>query len=74
MAHISVNAPAHHSILRVLAAPFVAIGNVLIAIGEANSRSQQVQRLHDMDDAELAARGIKRDEIAHHVFKDIYYV
>jgi uncharacterized protein YjiS (DUF1127 family) len=74
MAHISVNAPAHNSILQVLAAPFVAIGKVLIAIGEANSRAQQVQRLQDMSDAELAALGIKREEIAHHVFKDIYYV
>lgn len=74
MAHFSTSAPAHHSILRVLAAPFMAIGNFLIAIGEAQSRAEQVKRLHDMSDAELAANGITRDEIVHHVFKDIYYV
>ncbi|GAA6164157.1 hypothetical protein NBRC116590_18610 [Pelagimonas sp. KU-00592-HH] len=74
MAHISVNAPAHNSILRVLAAPFVAVGNFLIAIGEANSRAEKANRLQQMSDAELAARGIKREDIVRHVFKDIYYV
>lgn len=74
MAHISVNAPAHHSILHFVTAPFRVIGNAMIALGEANSRSSEMRILLSLSDDELAKRGIKREEIVHHVFKDIYYV
>lgn len=50
------------------------IMNVLVAMAEANGRVKQIDRLQSMSDAELARRGIKRDEIAHHVFRDVYYV
>ncbi|MEX5578392.1 hypothetical protein [Pseudophaeobacter sp. A-200-2] len=62
------------SVLAILAAPFVAFGRVMIALGEANTRSQKVQRLMAMSDAELAERGLTRDKIVHHVFSDVYYI
>lgn len=61
---------AHHSLGHILAAPFRVIGNGLIAIMESNSRVQYVDRLNAMTDEQLEAKGIKRDEIVQHVFRD----
>ena len=38
------------------------------------SRADQVMRLQAMSDAELARRGIARDRIVQHVFRDIAYI
>ena len=38
------------------------------------ARLQHMRQLEALSDAELAKRGISRDRIAHHVFRDIYYV
>lgn len=62
------------SVLKILAKPFVLIGNGLIAMGEANDRSRKVQALMAMSDAELAERGLTRDKIVQHVFSDVYYI
>ena len=62
------------AVLAILAAPFVAFGRVMIALGEANSRSQKVQRRMAMSDADLAERGLTRDKIVHHVFSDVCYI
>ena len=40
----------------------------------ARSRADQVQRLMDMTDDQLAARGLTRDRIVHHVFRDCFYM
>ncbi len=73
--HTAPAAPASAlSALKILAKPFVALGNGLVAIGEANDRSRKVQTLMAMSDAELAERGIKRDQIVQHVFSDVYYL
>ena len=40
----------------------------------ANPRVRQMERLIAMSDAELARRGIKRQDIAHHVFRDVMYL
>ena len=52
-------------------AHFVAL---IDAYGEARSRVDQVQRLQAMSDEALAKRGIKRDQIVHHVFRDQFYI
>ncbi len=41
---------------------------------ERKSRSAQVQQLEAKSDAELAAMGLKREQIALHVFRDLYYI
>ena len=38
------------------------------------SRSEEIERLHALSDAELARRGIRRDRIVHHVFRDRLYL
>ena len=70
MAHITHSAPAHGRFGNILA----HIGAALTTITESNHRVQQAQRLHQMSDAELAELGLKREEIAHHVFRDLFYI
>lgn len=55
-------------------AGFDRVLNILVAMAEANPRVKAVSRLSAMSDEELAARGLKRDEIVRHVFRDMYYV
>lgn len=57
-----------------IGAGFAAIGRFLVYIAEAQSRVEQVKRLDAMSDAQLKARGIRRDQIVHHVFRDVYYL
>ncbi|CUH88896.1 hypothetical protein PH5382_02840 [Phaeobacter sp. CECT 5382] len=74
MAHTVSQHPVAHDVLSFLAKPFVAFGNLLVAIGEANHRDQTLRGLMAQSDAELARRGLKRDELVHHVFSDSYYL
>lgn len=58
----------------ILMAPLRAIGRFFITVMEQNSRVQLVERLNAKSDAELAKMGLRRDEIVHHVFRDLYYL
>lgn len=51
-----------------------ALGRFFVMIGESNSRMRAVEQLNRMSDAQLAARGLKREDIVQHVFRDTYYV
>jgi hypothetical protein len=53
---------------------FAAIGNAMIAASSNSARLQKVEMLNAKSDAELAEMGIKRDDIVHHVFRDLYYI
>ncbi|SIN94858.1 DUF1127 domain-containing protein [Vannielia litorea] len=57
-----------------IGAAFDRVLTVLVAAAEANPRMKAVNRLSAMSDEELAARGLKREDIVRHVFRDIYYV
>jgi uncharacterized protein YjiS (DUF1127 family) len=74
MALTATHTTAHHSLGYILAAPFRVIGNALIAIMESNSRVQYVDRLNAMTDEQLEAKGLKRDEIVQHVFRDYMHL
>ncbi|MDV4143499.1 hypothetical protein [Shimia sp. FJ5] len=74
MAHTALHIGDSSALLHKFAAPFNAIGKAMIRLAESNSRMQEVNYLNGLTDAELNKRGIKRSEIAHHVFKDVYYV
>ena len=39
----------------------------------ANARFQEITALQQKTDEELAAMGLRRDEIGRHVFRDLYY-
>ena len=49
---------------------FANIGQGFNAYLEARSRSGEIEFLNSLSDAELAERGISRDRIVHHVFRD----
>jgi len=53
---------------------FRAIGTALITLTEANARVRRAEELQSLSDAELAKRGLKREDIARHVFGDMFYI
>ncbi|MBY6047671.1 DUF1127 domain-containing protein [Vannielia litorea] len=55
-------------------AGFDRVLTALVAMAEANPRMKAVKRLSEMSDEQLDARGLKREDIVRHVFRDIYYV
>ena len=53
---------------------FSWFGTKMVELGEANSRVRRAERLNAMNDAELAELGLKREDIARHVFGDLYFL
>lgn len=53
---------------------FSKIGHGLLAIAEANPRVKKMDYLSSLSDAELAAKGLKRQDIARHVFANKMYL
>lgn len=49
---------------------FASIGQGFNAYLEARSRSGEIEFLNSLSDAELEERGISRDRIVNHVFRD----
>ena len=41
---------------------------------DARSRRDRIEALQAKSDADLARIGIRRDQIAYHVFRDLFYV
>lgn len=39
----------------------------------SRARLNELQRLHDKTDEELAQMGLKREDIARHVFRDLFF-
>ncbi|OCX67139.1 hypothetical protein BFP70_02975 [Thioclava sp. SK-1] len=50
-----------------------AIFNGLVTYMERKSRRDEIERLQRKSDEELAAMGLKRDQIAYHVFRDMMH-
>jgi hypothetical protein len=50
-----------------------SVFDAFVKAAECSARSQQIEALHAKSDAELAKMGIKRDNIAQHVFRDLFY-
>ncbi|WP_299970618.1 hypothetical protein [uncultured Roseobacter sp.] len=63
-----------HGFLAGLRGFLSSVGTALIVSSSYNARAERVQALQAKTDEELAALNIKRDEIVHHVFRDLYYV
>lgn len=53
---------------------FASILRGMTAYADARSRRDRIEALEAKSDAELARLGIRRDEIAYHVFRDLFYV
>ncbi len=52
---------------------FSTIGNALVLMSTSNARMRHVEALQRLSDEELEARGLKRSEIARHVFHDVFW-
>ncbi|NNE87885.1 MAG: hypothetical protein HKN27_07390 [Silicimonas sp.] len=74
MAHFATPNQSGSGLLNVISNFFASLWNASRQQAELDSRLRQMRKLEAMSDAELAKRGIARDRIAHHVFRDIYYV
>ncbi|MGC1506601.1 MAG: hypothetical protein WA782_20990 [Sulfitobacter sp.] len=48
--------------------------NVLAMASTGQRRVDQVHHLQAKSDAQLAEMGIKREDIVHHVFRDLFYL
>ncbi|MBW4710524.1 hypothetical protein KX928_22275 [Roseobacter sp. YSTF-M11] len=62
------------SLVAIVRGFFKSIGTAMIVSSSYNARAQMVQKLQAKSDEELAAMNIRREEIVHHVFRDLYYV
>ena len=73
------NGEYHHQHLRSTAqnglwARFIAaLERGINAQARVQSRRDQIEALEAKSDAELDRMGIRRDQIAYHVFKDLFY-
>ncbi|MGB4719828.1 MAG: DUF1127 domain-containing protein [Planktomarina temperata] len=48
--------------------------NFLVSISTAQSRVRQIEFLGALSDEELAQRGLTRQDIVRHVYRDAYYI
>ncbi|MEM1360347.1 MAG: DUF1127 domain-containing protein [Pseudomonadota bacterium] len=62
-------------------APFAPIARMLsgiaqgfLNIAESNARVREVEHLNRLSDTELARRGLRREDIVRHVFRDVLAV
>ena len=74
MATIALQNNAEGSVFSLVKKPFNAIGTFLVQMAEANHRVQRVRALQDMSDAQLATKGIKREDIVRTVYADLMYI
>ena len=50
------------------------IGAIFTRVAAAQSRATEVERLNAKTDAELARMGVRREDSARYVFRDILYI
>ncbi|APX25308.1 MAG: DUF1127 domain-containing protein [Rhodobacteraceae bacterium] len=49
---------------------FRRVLDVLVTIAETTQQARRLQELTNMSDAQLAERGLRREDITRHVFRD----
>lgn len=72
MAYIATDAALNATPKGVVMRFFTAFGETLVLIGESNPRIRRIQALAALSDSELAARGLRREDIARHVLSDAF--
>lgn len=72
MAHANTSTDTTHGVS--IRHFFDGILDFLAGIADNNSRVKEVSRLQALSNAELAERGIGREDIVRHVFRDVYYL
>ena len=74
MTTVSTNTSAATHLGRDVLGFLAKIGRGLVAIGEANPRIKKMEYLSSLSDAQLAARGLKREDIVRYVFGNKIYL
>jgi len=72
MAFASVSSPSISSLLVTAVTPMRLVWEAMASVPRMTAQAREVDRLLQLSDAELAARGLSRDTIAQHVFKDLF--
>jgi len=62
------------NLLSLIARPFIAIGNFLVRISEASAMAQAVDRLAELSDEDLAAKGTTRRAEVEKLFGSYLYM
>ncbi|WP_298843778.1 DUF1127 domain-containing protein [uncultured Roseobacter sp.] len=62
-----------HSVYNGIVSFFSSLGHSVVMASEARRRLEVVENLQARSDQELAALGLKREDIVRHVFNDLYY-
>lgn len=68
MSMMEQTAGSSFSAAKILAAPFKALGSMVLYLAENNVRVKQLEALSSLSDEQLAERGFKREEIVLKVF------
>ncbi|CUH77744.1 hypothetical protein TRM7557_01544 [Tritonibacter multivorans] len=50
------------------------LADMIETVALSSSRAQLIEELNNLTDAELAAKGLRRDDIVRHVFADKMYI
>ena len=74
MADITSSATVSPGIRNRISTFFDGVIEGLARIAENNSRVRQLNALAALSDEDLAARGLRREDIARHVFSDSLYL
>ena len=74
MAHITTQVPTAYTNFAPISRFFSALFDGLVRIVENNPKMRQINALAALSDEQLAARGLKREDIAHYVFNSSYWV
>lgn len=73
MAHTSAVAPREQGFFSALGFNRDALSRAVSRYVRRRCRSDQIARLNALSDAQLAKMGLRRDQIALHVFRDRLY-
>ena len=74
MAYTTTSTPRGFAFGGSFARFFSAVFDGLTRMAENNPRVRQLQQLSALSDEQLAARGMKREDIARRVFADRFYI
>lgn len=74
MAFITDTRAAHNDTPSLLSRIGARLSRAMERMVEAQGRNIEIRRAMEMTDEQLAARGMTRDTIVQHVYRDIYYL
>ncbi|MHC0053983.1 DUF1127 domain-containing protein [Actibacterium sp. D379-3] len=53
---------------------FSGFGRAIVRMMENNPRMRQIEELNNTSDEDLAARGVSREDVVRHIFRDRLYI